>query len=135
MTTSTSLTTVLVSIVSFIVLDGLWLGLVMKDFYRTQLTSIGRIVDGAFAPVWSAAAPVYLLLGVGVAVFVVPRATSAGTALALGALFGLVVYGVYDLTNYSTLSNYPLRLTLVDMLWGAIACGTVALVTFSVATR
>lgn len=135
MTTSTSLTSVLVSIVSFIVLDGLWLGLVMTNFYRTQLTAIGRIVNGVFSPVWWAAAPVYLLLGVGVAVFVVPRAASAGAALALGALFGLVVYGVYDLTNYSTLTNYPLRLTIVDMLWGAVACGTAALITFSWTTR
>ncbi|MFN7981661.1 MAG: DUF2177 family protein [Vicinamibacterales bacterium] len=135
MTPSTSLSSVLVSIVSFIVLDGLWLGLVMTNFYRTQLMGIGRIVDGVFAPVWAAAAPVYLLLGIGVAVFVVPRAASASTALALGALFGLVVYGVYDLTNYSTLTNYPLRLTIVDMLWGAVACGTVALIAFSWATR
>ncbi len=135
MTPSLSLTSVLVSIVSFIVLDGLWLGLVMTNFYRTQLMGIGRIVDGVFAPVWAAAAPVYLLLGVGVAVFVVPRAASASSALALGALFGLVVYGVYDLTNYSTLTNYPLRLTIVDMLWGAVACGTVALIAFSWTTR
>ena len=50
MTPSTSLSSVLVSIVSFIVLDGLWLGLVMTNFYRTQLMGIGRIVDGVFAP-------------------------------------------------------------------------------------
>ena len=132
---STSLTSVLVSILSFMVLDGIWLGVVMKDFYRAQLMSIGRIVNGAFAPVWAAAAPVYLLLGVGVAVFVVPRASSAGAAFALGAVFGLVVYGVYDLTNYSTLTNYPLRLTIVDMLWGTLACGLVALIAFTLTSR
>lgn len=133
MTTATSPFSVLVGIVSFMVLDGIWLGFVMKDFYRAQLMSIGRIVDGAFAPVWSAAAPVYLLLGLGVAVFVVPRVNSIGAAASLGALFGLVVYGVYDLTNYSTLAAYPLKLTIADMLWGAVACGIASVVTYSVA--
>src|SRR5690348_11689333 len=63
-------------IAGFLVLDGIWLGLVMRDFYRTQLSAIGRFVDGSFAPVWSAALLVYVLLGVGVGVFVVPRASS-----------------------------------------------------------
>ena len=131
----TSIASVLVSILGFVILDGLWLGLVMKDFYRTQLLPIGRIVDGAFAPVWSAAALVYVLLGLGVAVFVVPRAHSVGNAAALGALFGLVVYGVYDLTNYSTLKDWPAQLTIADIAWGAVACAVVAVSAFSVNSR
>ena len=133
--TSVSMTSVLLSILGFVVLDGLWLGLVMKDFYRAQLMPIGRIVNGAFAPVWSAAAPVYLLLGVGVAIFVVPRAQGLGSAVALGALFGLVVYGVYDLTNYSTLKDWPVQLTIADMAWGAVACGLVSAGVFSFVSR
>jgi uncharacterized membrane protein len=42
-------------------------------------------------------------------------------AAGYGALFGLVVYGVYDFTNYSTLRQWPFVLTLVDVLWGAVA--------------
>ena len=38
-----------------------------------------------------------------------------------GALFGVVVYGVYDFTNYSTLRQWPFALTLVDVAWGAVA--------------
>ena len=131
----TSITSVLVSILGFVILDGIWLGLVMKDFYRTQLASIGRIVDGTFAPVWSAAALVYVLLGLGVAVFVVPRAHNVGHAAALGALFGLVVYGVYDLTNYSTLKAWPVQLTIADIVWGAVACAVVAVAAFWVHSR
>ena len=131
----TSIASVLVSILGFVILDGIWLGLVMKDFYRAQLAPIGRIVDGTFAPVWSAAALVYVLLGLGVAVLVAPRAHSIGHAAALGALFGLVVYGVYDLTNYSTLKDWPAQLTIADIAWGTFACAVVAVSAFSVNSR
>lgn len=124
-----------VSILGFLVLDGLWLGVVMKDFYVRHLGPIGRITDGSFTPVWAAAAPVYVLLGIGVALFAVPRATSLGSAAAFGALFGLVVYGVYDLTNYSTLAQWPAIVTIADMLWGTIACAGVAMCTFAVTRR
>lgn len=130
-----SLTSVLLSILGFMMLDGIWLGIVMKDFYRAQMMPIGRIVDGVFAPVWSAAALVYVLLGVGVAVFVVPRSQSPVGAAGLGAFFGLVVYGVYDLTNYSMLTDWPLRLTIADIAWGAVACGAVAISVFSLSSR
>lgn len=131
----TSLTSIGVSILGFVVLDGLWLGVLMKDFYVKQLGPIGRITDGSFTPIWAAALPVYLLLGLGVALFAVPRASSPGTAALFGALFGLVVYGVYDLTNYSTLAQWPAIVTIADIVWGTIACALVATGTFYVSTR
>jgi uncharacterized membrane protein len=42
-------------------------------------------------------------------------------AAAFGALFGRVVYGVYDFTNYSTLPQWPFVLTLADVGWGMCA--------------
>jgi uncharacterized membrane protein len=110
----------------FLVLDGVWLGVLMKTFYRDQLAAIARLKDGGFAPVWSAVAPVYVLLAIGVAVFVVPRAADAWSAAKYGALFGLVVYGVYDLTNYSTLTQYPLAIAVVDICWGTFATAVCA---------
>ena len=108
--------------VAFMVLDGIWLGLVMTNFYRDQLAPIARLSNGGFAPNWPAAFVVYVLLGTGIACFVTPRATDVASAAAYGALFGLVVYGVYDFTNYSTLRQWPFTLTLVDVAWGAAAC-------------
>ncbi len=131
----TSVTSIGVSILGFLVLDGLWLGLVMKEFYVTHLAPIGRITDGSFTPIWAAAVPVYVLLGFGVAVLAVPRATSLASAAAYGALFGLVVYGVYDLTNYSTLAQWPAIVTAADIAWGTIACALVAAGTFVVSHR
>jgi uncharacterized membrane protein len=124
-----------VSILAFLVLDGVWLGLVMTDFYRTQLAPIGRFANGSFAPIWPAALLVYVMLGVGVAVFAVPRATSVSTAALWGALFGLVVYGVYDLTNYSTLAEWPALVTMADIVWGTAASAAVAAIVFAVSSR
>jgi uncharacterized membrane protein len=110
----------------FVVLDGLWLGVVMKGFYREQLAPIARMADGGLAPLWSVAWIIYVLLGAGVAVFAVSRADSAGAAAMLGALLGLVIYGVYDLTNYSTLAAWPFAVTLADIAWGTFASAAIA---------
>lgn len=107
--------------VSFMVLDGLWLGLVMAGYYREQLAAIGRIENGGFAPNWPAAFVVYILLGLGLALLAAPRATDLVSAASYGALFGLVVYGVYDFTNVATLRQYPLQLAFVDVAWGTAA--------------
>lgn len=110
----------------FMVLDGLWLGVVAKNFYRSQLAPIVRLADGGIAPHWPAALVVYLLLGTGIALFVIPRAPTVPLAAAYGALFGLVVYGVYDFTNYSTLRQWPFVLTIADVAWGTAASAACA---------
>ena len=114
--------------VAFMVLDGVWLGLLMKNFYRDQLAPIVRLADGGIAPHWPAAFVVYVLLGTGIAVFVIPRAPTVSLAAAYGALLGLVVYGVYDFTNYSTLRQWPFVLVLVDVAWGMVASAACAAV-------
>jgi uncharacterized membrane protein len=116
---------------AFMVLDGVWLGIVMKGFYRSQLAPIARMADGGIAPNWPAALVVYLALGIGIAAFVLPRASTLAAAAGYGALFGLVVYGVYDFTNFSTLRQWPFVVTLVDVAWGAAASAIASAVVWS----
>lgn len=118
-----------IGVLSFVVLDGLWLGLVMNSFYREQLGPLALLAsDGSLAPIWAAAAPVYLLMSLGIALFVVPRVRRGSLADAAwyGAVFGWILFGVYDLTNYSTLRGYPGIFAAVDMAWGGVACGVTA---------
>jgi uncharacterized membrane protein len=128
MSMGTTIKLATVGALAFMVLDGIWLGVLMKNFYRDQLRPIVRLVDGGIAPNWPAALVVYVLLGTGIALFVVPRAPTVWSAAGYGALLGLVVYGVYDFTNYSTLRQWPFVLTLVDVAWGTVATATAAAV-------
>ena len=124
-----TITLAAIGAVAFMVLDGIWLGVLMKNFYRQQLAPIVRLGDGGgIAPNWPAAFVVYVMLGLGIAAFVIPRAATVPSAAAYGALFGLVVYGVYDFTNYSTLRQWPFALTLIDVAWGALASAAAAAV-------
>jgi len=118
---TTLLLRIVAGTVGFMLLDGIWLGLLMKGFYQDHLAPIARMANGGFDPNWPAALVVYLLLGAGIALFVAPRATGLASAAGYGALLGLVVYGVYDFTNFSTLRAYPFVLTLVDLAWGITA--------------
>jgi uncharacterized membrane protein len=113
---------------AFMAFDALWLGILMKGFYRQQLAPIVRLGEGGMAPNWPAAFVVYILLGAGIALFVLPRASTGSLAAGYGALFGLVVYGVYDFTNYSTLRQYPFVVTMVDTAWGVAASAACAAV-------
>ena len=114
----------LLTAVVFTALDALWLGVAMSDFYKTELGTLARRAGEDFAPVWWAALAVYVVLVVGLMVFVLPRVEGRPRqALGLGALFGLVTYGTYDFTAYAVLEGWSLRMTLVDLVWGATICG------------
>lgn len=117
----------LLTMMVFAVLDFLWLGVFMNGFYKTELGALARRSGPDFAPVWWAAAAVYGVLVLGIVVFVLPRADGQPwRALGLGALMGVVSYGTYDFTAYSVLADWSLRMTLVDVAWGAVICGVSA---------
>jgi uncharacterized membrane protein len=106
------------------VLDGLWLGVAARKFYRRHL---GGVM--AETPRWSAAILFYLLYAVGVWFFVVDPAVQnadPGEAVRRGAFLGLLAYGTYDLTNMATLKNWPPILTVVDIAWGTVMTAAVA---------
>lgn len=104
-------------LVPLVLLDLLWLGVITRGIYKEQ---IGHLLSGSV--VWWPAVLFYLLFSVGLAVFVVlpsVEASSLMRALLLGALFGLIAYATYDLTNHATMKDWPLMVTLMDMAWGA----------------
>lgn len=74
----------------------------------------------------------YLLYGAGILYFVVNPAIKGGASFmwvfASGALFGLVAYATYDLTNHATMRAWPIQVTVIDMIWGALLTGVVSVV-------
>jgi uncharacterized membrane protein len=115
----------------FFVIDMLWLGIIARKFYQQQLAHFLGPVN------WTAAIIFYLIFIVGIIVFAVLPAINDHNditkAIALGFLFGFIAYATYDLTNLSTLKNWPLTLVIVDMLWGGILSATVASASFGIA--
>ena len=123
----------LVSLAAFFAIDMLWLGLVARSFYQQYL---GFLM--APSPNWFAAIIFYLLFVVGILVFVVLpglRVNSLKTTLLRAALFGLITYATYDLTNLATLKDWPALLSIVDMLWGTFLSVSVSFVGFIVGKR
>lgn len=115
----------------FLLIDLLWLGVVMKGFYSQELGELARRQGAELAPRWGAAMLVYLLIPAGIVLFVRPLLGETGNvwqAFGWGALFGLVLYGVYDLTNLAVLEKWTVLMTLADIAWGCVLCGTISCV-------
>ena len=110
----------LATLVAFFAIDMLWLGLVAVSFYQAQ---IGHLM--ADSTNWGAAILFYLLFLGGLLYFVVVPGLQAGSlraTLPRAALFGLITYATYDLTNLATLKDWPLLVTVVDLTWGVVLC-------------
>jgi uncharacterized membrane protein len=123
MSPSRVLATYALTLVVFLAVDALWLGVVARGFYRREL---GHLLAPDVR--WGAAALFYALYVAGVLVLIVlpHRDGSLLHATALGAIFGLCAYAAYDLTNLATLSRWPVTVTVVDMVWGAVLTGLTA---------
>ena len=109
-------------------LDFLWLGVFLKSFYVEQAAAVARLTGSGFDTIFWAAGFVYVLIPLGVGFFAVSNSSSRAYAFFKGALFGFVLYGVYDFTNIALIKNWPLEMSLVDLLWGPILCGLSAMV-------
>ncbi|MDR9754684.1 DUF2177 family protein [Pseudomonas sp. SZMC_28357] len=116
------------TLLAFLVLDGLWLGVLMGPTYKALLGSL-MLDQPRLAP----AAVFYLLYIVGCVVFVVLPAVTWQRAARLGALLGLVAYGTYDLTNWATLNGWSAQVSLMDWAWGTFATAVACTVGFWVA--
>jgi uncharacterized membrane protein len=122
-----------VALITFFAMDLLWLGVVARGFYQTHMGHLRKPSVN-----WTAAVTFYLLFLVGLVVLVVLPAVereSLAQAVLLGALFGLVTYAAYDLTNLATLEGFPLKVALVDLVWGAVLCATVSATNYLASTR
>ncbi len=109
---------------AFCALDFAWLGLVAPAFYKAQLGPL-LLAKPNLAP----ALIFYVLYVAGLVIFCVMPGVEAASWLkagALGALFGLVAYATYDLSNLATLRDWTTRLSIVDMCWGSAASAVAA---------
>jgi len=118
------------TLLAFLLLDGIWLGVLMAPTYRELLGSL--MLE---KPLLVPAAVFYCLCVFGCVVFVVLPAQSWQRAAKMGALLGLVAYGTYDLTNWATLRGWSVQVSLLDWAWGTFATAVACTVGFLAAKR
>ena len=113
-----------IAFVVFFLIDMLWLGVIAKNLYQKEL---GHLMAPQFKLV---PALLFYLLYIGGLVFfaIIPsfESESVKNAILYGALFGLVSYATYDLTNLATLKGWPVKIVIYDLLWGTFISATTA---------
>ena len=123
----------LIALPVFFAIDIVWLAFVAKKFYNRQIGYLMRPDVN-----WYAAVIFYLLFISGLVVFVITPAVekhSLTHALFYGALFGLVTYATYDLTNLATLKEWPILVTVVDLVWGMVLSASISVITYLIASK
>lgn len=106
----------IIAFIIFLAVDFLWLGVISKNLYENEM---GHLIkkDVNFI----AAFIFYIIFIIGLTVFIIVPSIGSGSLLKLlllSALFGLVTYATYDLTNFATLEGFPLKIVFIDLIWG-----------------
>lgn len=128
MTSEGNITNFLVTwIVAFVLLvffDMVWFSISMNVFYKPMFHDIQKKF---IFRVWSGIV-VWILISLLVAIdhcclfkrFIDPRL--------IGFIYGFILYGVYNFTNYATLYKYNLKVVAADTLWGTLNVGLTTLI-------
>jgi uncharacterized membrane protein len=120
------------ALVLMFAVDMVWLGWLGRGFYVSE---IGDLLKES--PDLLSAAAFYVLYAVGMTVFVLLPAIEAGSitrALVYGALFGLVAYGTYDLTNLAVMKGFTAKIALIDLAWGSVLTALVSMLSVRLTT-
>jgi uncharacterized membrane protein len=123
----------LVALITFLTIDGIWLTVVAKNFYSKHL---GFLMSKT--PNLLAAGIFYLIYILTLVILIINPAIQKGSlmsAILTGALFGLCAYATYDLTNLATIKDWPLIVTIVDLIWGTFVSASVAGISYWLLTK
>lgn len=109
----------------FFAIDYVWLSRIAFKFYRAEIGPILRE-----KPNLGAAGAFYLFYIAGIVYFAVNPAVAEDEwllALLNGAFLGLIAYGTYDMTNLATVKDWSVKVTIIDIVWGAVLTGAAAI--------
>jgi uncharacterized membrane protein len=102
----------LLSAITFVVLDSIYLNLI-KDYYSRQVQAVQgtplkiNFLGGIIC---------YIFLIFGLNYFIIKDKRSIQDAF----LFGLVIYAVFETTNMTLFSKWSWMTVMIDSLWGGI---------------
>lgn len=116
--------TYLVTLVTLVAVDVLWLGIIAKSFYAKQLDGFLRA-----EPFWLPLVCFYILYALAICVFAIfPSQGVLTKTAALGAFLGFTAYMTFEFVNYGLLERWPGAVVLPDIAWGSFVTALAALV-------
>ncbi|MDB4598437.1 DUF2177 family protein [Candidatus Pseudothioglobus singularis] len=116
--------TFFIALIFFFIIDVFWIYFVATPMYKQEVSSLMELKVPPALLFY-----VIFLLGL---IFFVVNPNQDNTLLnvfLIGAFFGLVTYGTYDLTVYASMNIFSLKLVVADILWGMFLSGAVATLT------
>lgn len=120
----------LVTLAVFFVIDIIWLGFIGKGIYKEHIGFLMREKTN-----WIAAIMFYMVYIVGLIFFALNPALAKDSlmyAVLVGAFFGLITYGTYDMTNLATLKDWSMFIVVVDIIWGTVLCSVTTAISFTI---
>lgn len=107
-----NLKTIILSGVLFLAIDAVYLSSMSKFFNKLVKNIQGSKIK--FNVLGAIICYIFLILGLNY--FILSRNKSPFEA----SLFGLVIYGVYESTNYAIFDKWSLEALMLDTIWGGI---------------
>lgn len=117
---------------TLIILDYIWLGIITKKFIIDQFGPLISVKEGSIQTNILVGLLAWLAIAGGAYIFAVAPSASVRQAALLGAVFGFISYAIYDLTNLTFITNYPVKFVFVDIAWGTFLCSAISSVGFFV---
>jgi len=123
---------ILAMFITIIILDYLWLGIITKKFIISQFGSLISVRDGNIQIRLAVGLITWFIIALGAYIFAVHNAPTFANAVLMGAVFGFISYAIYDLTNLTFITKYPVKFVFVDIAWGIVLNGAISAVGFYV---
>lgn len=113
----------LITFAILFIIDLIVISTLILPIYQDNISSILRTNPSTLSSIIA-----WFLIALGIVYFVNPYSKNKKQSFERGAILGLVIYGVYDLTNYAIIQNWTISMTLIDIIWGMILCGSVSVI-------
>lgn len=104
-----------VGLAVLLLLDFLWLIILARNTYQTKLAHL--LAKRPFMP---AAVLFYILYIFGLLFLIISPFYffEPGSVLIRGGVYGLMCYMTYNLSNWATIKQWPVKIVIIDILWG-----------------
>ncbi len=120
--------TIIISAIVMLVLDGVYLTSISSTFKNMIKNIQGSDMTFRLAPVIIC----YIALVCGLNYFILNSGKSKEDMIRDAIILGLVIYTVYETTNYALINKWELKVALMDSIWGGALFGLTTFITLAI---